>query len=249
MPSLVALVLIFFTYTGYCTLATGVALDPALAAAAAVTPVLPHVAVLGRDSAFGALRTLARLRVERHLRLARVAGLPPSPTEPPRRVAKPRAPMRTFTTHVSWAAVLQRYNALEFRQAHGLSYDAFVDLVERIRPLVENDLHAHGGQRNGQHFSAELQLHMVLRWLRGGQFHDFILAYGVSTQVFYRTAWKVCRAICATHVLPMAEAVAAARRGDESHFRRWAAGFSAFTLDTPGHHRLARWARLAPPLR
>ena len=71
-------------------------------------------------------------------------------------------------------------------------------------------------QRNGQRFSAELQLHMVLRWLRGGQYHDFILAYGLSSGAFYTMAWRVCRAICATNVLPMADAVAAARRGDES---------------------------------
>ena len=44
-----------------------------------------------------------------------------------------------------------------------------MDVANKIRPLVENDLHKHGGQRNGQHLSAaELKLHMVLRWLRGG---------------------------------------------------------------------------------
>ena len=64
---------------------------------------------------------------------------------------------------------------------------------------------------------------MVLRWLRGGQFHDFILAYGLSASAFYVIAWHVCRAICATHVLPMAAAVQAAQRGDNSFLRRWAA--------------------------
>ena len=76
---------------------------------------------------------------------------------------------------------------------------------------------------------------MVLRWLRGGQYHDFILAYGLSSNAFYATAWRVCRAICATHTLQMAEAVRAARRGDDSFLRRWAAGFSAFTLGVITH--------------
>ena len=53
---------------------------------------------------------------------------------------------------------------------------------------------------------AEARL-LLLRWLRrGGRFHDFILAYGVSKACFYHIAWRVCRALCATHVLPMAEA-------------------------------------------
>ena len=88
--------------------------------------------------------------------------------------------------------------------------------------------------------SAEIKLAITLRWLRGGQFHDFILAYGLSASTFYRLAWRVCRAICATNVLPMADAVAAARRGDESYFRRWAAGFSfaaVFEISRYGPHR------------
>ena len=99
--------------------------------------------------------------------------------------------MRQFTTHVSWASVEERYNDFEFRMAHGLSRQAFYDLVNTIRPLIENNLHSHGGQRNGQHLPAELKLHIVLRWLRGGQYHDFILAFGLSKSAFYTIAWRV----------------------------------------------------------
>ena len=230
----VLLLLGFLAASGAATLAVGAGLPPAGALVGAVPVALPELAALGRDSTLGTIRWLARQRVERSLRLARRAGLDPPPLlEKP--IKKPRAPMRKFVTHVAWDAVLERYNEAEFRKAHGLSYEAFCGVADAIRPLVQNEVGGRGGQRNGNHFSAELKLHMVLRWLRGGQYHDFILSYGISQAAFYVTAWRVCRAICARYALPMATAVAAARRGDDSHFRRWAAGFSAFTLGVVSH--------------
>ena len=130
------LLLTFFVYAFYCTLATGVSLHPGMALTAATPVVMPQVAALGSSSALGALRTLSRLRVERALRLARLAGLDPPPLQASARPIKRRGPMRKFTTYVSWAAVLERFNPEVFRQAHGLSYEAFEDLVKKIRPLI-----------------------------------------------------------------------------------------------------------------
>ena len=164
----------FLAASGACTLATGVSLDPAVPCSAAMA--LPELADLGRDSALGTLRwlkSLSRHQLERTLR--HTQRFKPSL----RRPFKPRDRMRKFSQHVEWDDVLDRLNEVEFRQAHGLSYEAFMGVAEAIRPLVENELDGHGGQRNGNFFSAELKLHMVLRWLRGGQFHDF-LVHGCS---------------------------------------------------------------------
>jgi hypothetical protein len=225
----------YLAASGACTLANGVGLDPAVPCAAAM--VLPELADLGQDSALGTLqvlRSLSRHRLERSLRLAQRANLF-KPSLASRRFFGPRNPMRKFTQHVEWDDVLDRLNEVEFRKAHGLSYEAFMDVAEAIRPLVENELDGRGGQRNGNFFSAEIKLHMVLRWLRGGQFHDFLVPFGISKAAFYATAWRVCSAICARYTLPMAEAVKAARRGDDSHFERWAKGFAAFTLGVIAH--------------
>jgi hypothetical protein len=84
MVNHLALLLVFFVYTGYCTLATGAGLPQAVAFAAAAPVAVPVVATLGRNSALAALKTLARLRVEQSLRLSRRASLkPPPPQAPP----------------------------------------------------------------------------------------------------------------------------------------------------------------------
>ena len=138
--------------------------------------------------------------------------------------------MRHFAVRVSWDDIKERLNPLEFRRAHGLSSEAFDDVLGRIRPLITDEAGGHGGARNGTVVPAEIKLHLTLRWLRGGQFHDFLTPFGISKAQCYVVFWRVCKAICATHKLPMASVVAAARRGDTSALRRWATGFSAFTL-------------------
>ena len=227
------LTLAFFAVSAISTLATGAPLDPAVLVAAAAPDAVPALGALAVDASLESLRLLSRLRMERTLRVSRHAAHHPPPhpsgARPP---PQPRAPMRRFAEHVAWDDLKARFTPAEFRVAHGLSLDAFDAVLTRIRPIITDKERGHGGQRNGHRVPAEIKLHLTLRWLRGGQYHDFLAPYGISKTNFYGIVWRVCRAICATHSLPMAAAVAAARQGDDSCFRRWAAGFATFTLGT-----------------
>ena len=44
---------------------------------------------------------------------------------------------------------------------------------------------------------------ITLRWLRGGAYQDIMMLYGCSKPTFYRTAYRVMEAICATHELEL----------------------------------------------
>lgn len=230
----------YLVASGACTLATGAALDP-VAFAAAVLPLAPPVLEELRDFAVdGSIGLLLHLH-NLHLNLqmldsshaARHAGSGDVHGAPQPRL--PRDRMRRFRENITWESVCTRYNDYEFRMAHGVDLPTFHHLLDDIRPHIEDDDRGHGGQRNGHRVSPEIKLHMTLRWLRGGQYHDAMLGLGVSRSCFFTTVWKVIDAINRTHSLPMAEAVAAARRNDTSALRRWAEGFSKYTHGIISH--------------
>ena len=221
------LLLVFVVASAVSTLAPEYGPDPMAfvsTAAAALASALP-----GFEFELGALDTLHRLRrarLNRRFREQQLGGANNIGTSAKKR----REKMRKFKVHVSWHDIKERLNPLEFRRAHGLSSEAFDAVLALIRPLITDEAGGHGGARNGNVLPPEIKLHLTLRWLRGGQFHDFLTPYGVSRTHCYVMFWRVCKAICATHKLPMAAAVAAARCGDTTPLQRWATGFSAFTL-------------------
>ena len=140
-----------------------------------------------------------------------------------------RARMRKFE-QLTWdSPKIKGMTDKEFRLAFGLSREAFGFVLSEIQDRITPSPRNWGGARNAPTLEPALKLAMTLRWLRGGQVRDLTLLFGVSRNCVYTTAWQICHAICATHTLPLAGAVAEARAGN--HRRLWsiASGFARFT--------------------
>lgn len=238
MARLLLFLFVYLVLNGATVAATGVGLSPAVALAAVVSAGQGHalLGALGNAGAAASLRgirTLARLRalraIDSHAHHAHDAHHTPAPDGGAGPHRRPRAPMRRFARPVTWDVLTDRYNPREFRQAHGLSREAFDHVLSIIKPLIVDAPAGRGGYRGTAPLPAELRFSMVLRWLRGASHHEFLVMYGISISAFYQIVWRVCRAICNTHSLPLMSGIAQMRAGDDSYLRSLARGFARYS--------------------
>jgi len=136
---------------------------------------------------------------------------------------------------INWAATMHFMTEAEFRDTYGMAHATFLKLLGTLGDRLSDQPAGHGGVRGSEVMPPEVKLAMTLRWLRGGSYLDLLMLYGCSKASFYRTAYRVMEAICATHELELIPAIQDYQvRGDASRLEHLAAGFGRWTDNIVG---------------
>jgi hypothetical protein len=71
-----------------------------------------------------------------------------------------------------------------FQKMFRMSRTSFLELCERIDPLIHRD-ELKASNSSGSQISTSTRIAMTLRWLAGGIYIDICFAFGVAASTFY----------------------------------------------------------------
>ncbi|KAF4033836.1 hypothetical protein GN244_ATG14212 [Phytophthora infestans] len=73
----------------------------------------------------------------------------------------------------------------QFQKCYKMSYESFMALATKLDPYLRVDEKQSRNRTGVEPISPVNKLHMCLRWLGGGSYHDIRVTSGVSVSAFY----------------------------------------------------------------
>ena len=107
----------------------------------------------------------------------------------------PQGSKRADKEPFCWADHVARLSELEFKQRYRLTFDAFYEMLDSIKPALTVDEKMAKVTKNGHVVEPEVKLAIALRFLAGGSPLDLCLIYHVSKSHVYDCVWCVVDAI------------------------------------------------------